>query len=331
MFSRIKANKNLFSLLFLISITTIFTGCVSVNVPLHSANRPLQEFRISGKGDNKVLLISINGTISNSSNSSIMGDSPSIVQEVVSQLDLARQDKKIKAIILKINSPGGTITASDILYNELTRFKKETKKKLVVCMMDVAASGGYYISLPADVIIAHPTTVTGSIGVVMMQPKFYGLMEKIGVEMNINKSGKNKDMGSPYRAGTAEEKKLFLNLTTTLAEQFYAKVRAHRKISDANFAEIKTARVFLAQKAKDLNLIDKIGYLSDAIKTAETLAKIKKNSQLIVYRRYKYSNDNVYNGLTVKAGKKVSLIDLGILNKVSSLPAGFYYIWTPGL
>ena len=173
--------------------------------------------------------------------------------------------------------------------------------------------------------------MTRSIGVVMMQPKFYGLMEKIGVEMNVNKSGKNKDMGSPYRAGTAEEKKLFNNLTTTLAKQFYNKVRAHRKISDADFSEIKTARVFLAKKAKDLGLIDKIGYLNDAIATAKKLAKIPKDSKLVVYRRYKYNNDNMYNTSTVKTGQKVSLIDLGILNKVSSLPAGFYYIWTPGL
>jgi protease-4 len=127
-----------------------------------------------------------------------------MVQEFVSQLRLAEKDKKIKALLLKIDSPGGSVIASDIVYNEILAFKKRTGAKVVVAMMGVAASGGYYISLPADTIVAHPATITGSIGVIFFRPKVTGLMGKIGVGVEVNKSGKNKDIGSPFRQTTAE-------------------------------------------------------------------------------------------------------------------------------
>ena len=112
-----------------------------------------------------------------------MDQRPSQVQEVVSRLRRAEKDEEVKAVLLEINSPGGSITASDILYHEIMDFKERTGARVVAALMDVAASGGYYIALPADRIIAHPTTITGSVGVILVQPKVTGLMDKLGLRL----------------------------------------------------------------------------------------------------------------------------------------------------
>ena len=125
--------------------------------------------------------------------------------------------------------------------------------------MNVAASGGYYVALPADYIIAHPTSVTGSIGVIFLRPKVYGLMEKIGVDVAVNTSGQNKDMGSPFREATEEEKEIFQTLTDSLGTRFTDLVLKHRQIDSEKFEEITSARIFLAQEAKDRGLVDESG------------------------------------------------------------------------
>jgi protease IV len=253
-----------------------------------------------------------------------------MIQEVVSQLKQAEKDKAIKAVILKIDSPGGTVTASDILYHEILAFKKRTGVKLVVAMMGVAASGGYYIALPADFIIAHPTTITGSIGVIFMQPKVNSLMEKIGAGLDINKSGKNKDMGSPFRKTTDEERKLFQDLTDELGKRFINLVLIHRKLDKNKLTEISTARIYLAPKALELGLIDKIGYLDDAIIKTRKLAGLPQDTRIVIYRRTQYPNDNLYNtSVDRQGGQGLSLIDLNLPKSISPLNTGFYYIWMP--
>ena len=199
-----------------------------------------------------------------------------MVQEVVSQLRLAEKDKEIKAVLLEINSPGGSTTASDILYHEIVDFKERTKTKIVAGLMDVAASGGYYIALSADRIVAHPTTITGSVGVIFITPKVTGLMDKLGLAVEVNKSGKEKDIGSPFRPSTPEEQKIFQELTDRMGKRFLDLVAKHRKIDPAVLCFISTARICLADEAMQLKLIDRIGYLSDAIAEAKELGGFLK-------------------------------------------------------
>ena len=143
-------------------IIVIATGCMHANFKLMTDSRdPMVERTLSGSGDDKVLMVSVNGIISDIPEFSFLLTRASMLEEFVSQLELAAQDPDIKAMVLKINSPGGSVTASDIIYNEIIRFKEKSGAKVVVIMMDVAASGGYYIALPADEIIAHPTSLTG--------------------------------------------------------------------------------------------------------------------------------------------------------------------------
>ena len=318
------------SIILLISVL-LFSGCASPRITLFSDDTvPLQEFTLQGKGKGKILVIPIKGEISGSTSKGLIFTKPSMIQEVVSQLKQAEKDKAIKAVILKIDSPGGTVTASDILYHEILAFKKRTGVKLVVAMMGVAASGGYYIALPADFIIAHPTTITGSIGVIFMQPKVNSLMEKIGAGLDINKSGKNKDMGSPFRDTTDEERKLFQDLTDELGKRFINLVSIHRKLDKNRLAEISTARIYLAPEALELGLIDKIGYLEDVISKTRKLSGLSQDARIVIYRRTQYPNDNLYNtSVDRQGGQGLSLIDLNLPESMSPLNTGFYYIWMP--
>jgi protease-4 len=301
------------------------------NIKLFTDNtEPLEEYTISGSGKTKTLIIPINGVISSEGEESLFGKSPSMVQETVSQLEKAAADPSIKAVILKVNSPGGSVTASDVLYHEIMKYKEVSGAKVVAAMMDVAASGGYYISMPADRIVAHPTTLTGSIGVIFMRPNFAEGMDKIGVAMLVSKSGKNKDMGNPFRTNTDDEDKLFQDLTDDMGERFISLVQKHRNPSKDAMEDIATARVMLADDAKELGLVDVVGYLDSAVEIARAISGQDKDSKLVVYRRSEYMDDNLYNSAINQApGKTPALISSPLDEPLSAFKAGLYYLWMP--
>lgn len=314
-------------------MTLIIGGCSAPKLNLFSDEPdPLREFTLQGKKKEKVLLIPVEGVISDAPERRFLRPKPGMVQEIVSQLRLAEKDKEIKAVLFKIDSPGGSTTASDILYHEIMEFKKRTQTKIVVSMMNIAASGGYYISLPADHIMAHPTTVTGSIGVILLYPQVTGLMNKLGVQVEVNKSGENKDMASPFREVTEEERRIFQGITDGLADRFITLVEKHRHLEGDAVENIKSARVYLAKKAMDLGLVDDVGYLSDAIKKAKSLANLPDDAKVVVYRRSKYPDDNLYN---TKASapdlQRISLIDIKMADSLTNLQTGFYYLWVPSV
>jgi protease-4 len=293
----------------------------------NNAPEPLKEFTLEGAGKDKILLVSVSGLIADIRKKGLITESPSMVEQVVAQLNKAKKDDRIKAVVFKINSPGGSITASDLIYHEISSFKETKGAKIVVSMMDVAASGGYYISLPADEIMAHPTTITGSVGVISIQPRVSALMEKIGLDVDVEKSGKHKDMGSPFRNSTIEERKLMQQVVNDLGERFVGLVQKHRKLNAQALAEVSTARVFLADEALKMRLIDKIGYISDALADARKIAGLPADSRVVVYRAAEDPNDNYYNVTgTASANLHVSLINIDLPESLG-LKAGFYYLW----
>lgn len=308
------------------------TGCQTPKIRLFPSQAdPLQEYTLEGKGDEKILVIQIRGVISNAPREGFVRTRPSVVQEVVSQLRLAEEDENVKAVILKIDSPGGSVTASDILYNEIAAFKKRTGSKVVAALMGLAASGGYYISLPADYILAHPTTVTGSIGVIFARPKVAGLMQKIGVTVEVNKSGADKDMGSPFRPTSAKEKKIFQTLTDRLGVRFVDLVARHRQLEPEVVAQISTARVYLADEALELGLVDEVGYLAAAVDQTKKLAGLTEDAKVVVYRRSEYPDDNIYNTSTQYGGAKASLIAMELPGSLNHIQTGFHYLWPAAL
>ena len=316
--------------IILTSILVLIMGCATPKINIFNvAPDPLKEYTLEGTGADKILLIPVNGLLSDIPKKGLLTTSPSLVEQVVLQINKAQKDKQIKAVLFKINSPGGTITASDLLYHEISAYKEKTGSKIVISMMDLATSGAYYMSLPADIIMAHPTTITGSVGVISLQPKVKGLMDKIGLGVDVQKVGKYKDMGSPFRDASEEERKLLQKAMNDFGERFMGLVKKHRKLTPQAIAEISTARVFLADEALQMGLIDKIGYISDAVKETKKIAKISEDAKLIVYRRAEFPEDNYYN----IAGAASENLNVSVLNielpEILSAKAGFYYLW-PG-
>ncbi len=313
-----------------IMLLLLITACSAPRFNLFSnAQEPLKEFTLEGTGTDKILLIPINGIISDSPKKGVISSSPSIVEQVVSQLHKAEKNGDIKAVLFKIDSPGGSITASDMLYHEIMLFKERTKAKIVFSMTDLATSGAYYIALPADSIIAHPTTITGSVGVIFLQPKVTGLMDKIGLVVDVKKFGRYKDMGSPLRNNTEEEQKLMQQSVDVFGERFRNLVQKHRQMGKQSLDEVATARVFLADEALKIGLVDKIGYLRDAVQETKTIANLAENARVVMFRREEAADINYYNsGAVASAAWNISVINLE-LPEVINFRTGFYYFW-PG-
>ncbi|MGL1861060.1 MAG: signal peptide peptidase SppA [Pseudodesulfovibrio sp.] len=318
-------------LITLALVLFVLPGCApKIKLFAAQSTEPLKEFVIQGEGDGKLALIHLTGFLETQPKQGMLRAKPSKVQELVSTLKLAEMDDEVKGVVLAIDSPGGTTTASDILYHEISDFKRRTGKKVVVAMFDVAASGGYYAALPADWILAHPTTITGSVGVIFMRPKMHALLDKIGVEVEVSKSGKDKDMGSPFRPSTAEEEALFQAIIDDYAARFHMLVAKHRSLTAANMELVKTARVFTANQAKAVGLIDQVGYIQDAFAKAEQLAGLSGDAKIVVYRRDTYPNDNPYNSLSSTDVAKFNLLGVDA-SMIMPPKSGFYYIWPQGL
>ena len=320
------------STLLLMCVVLLTGSCAGLKIQLGTpSEEPLKEFTLEGSQRGKVLVIPVTGFLSDTPKRGLVDQRPSQVQEVVARLHHAEKDEEVRAVLLEINSPGGSITASDILYHEIMDFKERTGARVVAALMDVAASGGYYIALPADRIVAHPTTITGSVGVILVQPKITGLMDKLGLGVEVNKSGSQKDIGSPFRPSTREEQKIMQGLTDDLGGRFVRLVTRHRQVRPEDLAKVASARIYLASEALQLKLIDAVGYLRDAISAAKALAGLPEGARVVVYRRIKYPNDNVYNtSLSASAGVVPPLIEMNLPEILPPLTPGFYYLWLPG-
>ncbi len=199
---------------------------------------------------------------------------------VVDELHDYADDSSIKAIVLRIDSPGGGVVPSQEIYNAVLYAKKEGKK-VVASMGSVAASGGYYVAAAADRIVANPGTLTGSIGVKMEFANLEKLLEKIGVKGMVVKSGEYKDIGSPFRTMTPEEKKLVQEVIDDVQSQFVKAVAQGRKLPEADVRAIADGRIFTGQQALALKLVDEMGDLDDSIRVAGGMAGIKGKPSIV--------------------------------------------------
>lgn len=229
---------------------------------------------LSTKEKPSVAWIKVRGVIA-TDNSSSPFSRPQGAGAIAKKVRDAGEDKEVKAIVLDINSPGGTVAAVQNIYSEILKAKKNGKK-VVALFRDVAASGGFYIAMAADKIVAEPGTITGSVGVIMQTSNVEGLFEKIGVKMVPITSGKYKDMGSMYRPMTDAEKALLQDMVNDTYTQFFAAVKAGRpEVSEENLTEYTDGRVFTGQRAYNLGFVDKLGGEEEALQLAGELAGIK--------------------------------------------------------
>ena len=200
-------------------------------------------------------------------------------QETVKQLHTFAKDDRVKAIVLRIDSPGGVVGPSQEIYEEVK--KVSAKKKVVVSMGSIAASGGYYIAVPAQTIYANPGTITGSIGVLMKFTNFEGVMDKVGMRAFTLKSGKFKDVGSPLRPMSEEDRAMLQGVIDSTYGQFVKAVAEGRKMPVEEITRIADGRILTGEQAKAAKLVDKLGTLQDAIAEAGRLAGIKEEPQVI--------------------------------------------------
>jgi len=303
------------------------TGCVFISLP---GVQPLVEKVVGGKGAGKVLLVDISGVISDDDAKNLIGleTSPNITARIKEELTIASSDDDVKAVVLRINSPGGSVTTCDIISHEIKEFKKKRKVPVVAELMDVAASGGYYIAASADRIIAHPTTVTGSIGVIAYNVNASGLMQKIGVTDQTIKSGGKKDIGSPLRPMTEEERKILLSVINGMYDRFIDVVLEGRKGLDREaLLKLADGRIYSAPQALDLKLVDSIGYLDDAIEEAKREAGLKE-ARVVTYSAPKAYKNNIYSsaGPVEPASLNIINLDPGFSKRFG---LSFMYVWMP--
>ncbi len=235
-------------------------------------------------GGESIYEIRLEGVISAEKYSNILSGGTVTPEEIMSQLDEAEDNPDVKAILIRVNSPGGSAAASQEIFEEI----KKIEKPVVVSVSETCASGAYYISSAADKIIANRSSSVGSIGVIMQIPNYEDLYEKLGLKYTTIKQGKYKDVGSPDRPMTGEEIDLFEAQLNEIYRQFISDVAEARGMDVSEVEELATGWVFLGTEALELGLIDGIGNYKDAIKIAAELGKIE-GEPVIIGKQVSYS------------------------------------------
>ena len=324
-------NRKIFCLNMLLCLMA--SGCVSQG--LFPKTGPLEEIEVSGKGKGKILIIEVSGLLSSSRPNGVIDrffNRPSLPTRFKEELSKAAEDEKVKGVVLRINSPGGTVTASDILHHEVLEFKKKSKIPVVACIMDLGTSGGYYLAAASDQIVAHPSAITGSLGVIMLTINGSGLMEKIGLEAHTIKSGQHKDMGSPFRKMTAQDRAIFQSVIQSFYQQFLEIIEQGRpQLTKEKIRQLADGRIYSAFQAKKAGLVDKVGYLDDAIAVAKQEAGLTE-AKIIMYERTGGYNPNIYSqwgGATVNPSLIIPKLDPVSLTSILGGAPVFMYMWMP--
>jgi protease-4 len=327
-------------LLTSILVSALGAGCVSIHLFEGGVEAPLEESVVRGESGPKILLLEIDGVIDGGglSDSLFGSERLSMVARVREELDRARQDEQVQALLLRIDSPGGTATASEQIYTEIVRFKQERRVPVLAQMLSIAASGGYYVAMAADRVQAHPTTVTGSIGVIFSSVNVAGLMKRLGIEDQTITGGEYKDAGSPLRRLTPEERAQLQSVVDDLYARFQEIVVLGRpNLTPEKVAALANGQIFSAPQALQNGLVDRIGTLEDAVSELEGEIGVSR-SRVVAYHRPSEIRRNLYtrasgggprlDGLSALAQAGPS--PLSRLARILARP-GFHYLWWPGL
>ena len=300
-------------------------GC-SISLDLTPRVQPLVEETVEGSGTAKILLVDLSGVLSDEPVRLAIGTPPPrvpLAARIREELRKAEKDDAVQALIVRINSPGGTITASDIIYREIRRFRERKKVPVIAAIMDVGASGGYYAALAADKILAHPTTVTGSIGVLMVTVNAQGLLEKVGVVAIPITSGPYKDAGSPFRPLTAEERAIFQSVVDEMQGRFVRLIAESRGLPESRVRAAADGRIYTAEQALALGLIDRIGYLDDAVAMAKAAANLSE-ATVVMYHRPREYRSNLYSTAPAPGEGLAEMVRF-----IGAAGPRFLYLWWP--
>jgi protease-4 len=313
---------------------TTLCGCAptAYKITPVPADRSLEETTLiheGGLAPAKIVLIDVEGLIINSRRFALLGEGEQPVALFTEKLDKAARDSSVKGLVLRINSPGGTVTASDLMYTELLRWKEKTGRPVYAVQMDVAASGAYYLCCACDRVFANRTTVTGSIGVIMQMVNFRGTMGKIGMEAEAIKSGEMKDAGSPLRRLLPKERELFQELVDGFYDRFVEVVATGRKMPEEKVREVADGRVYSAQQALELGFVDEIGTLREALACMKERIDARR-VKVVTYQRPLGYKPNIY-AETPTGPAQVNMLNIQIPHNLLNLEPQFLYLWSPGL
>ena len=328
-----KANIRFYTALFLSLVVLAGCGPTAFRIESVPTRQQLEETQIQrDKGlfvPDKIAVIDVDGLLINRRKRGFMREGDNPVSLFVEKLDKAAEDRRVKAVVLRLNSPGGTVAASDIMYHSLREFKRETGKPVVACILGLGCSGAYYLACGSDGIVAQPGSVTGSIGTIMQTFSVAGTMEKIGVKAVAIKSGELKDLGSPLHDLRAEERKVLEGIISQFFEQFLTVVqKGRKKIPERKLRGLADGRVFTAQEALQEKLIDRIGYPEDGVEWAKELTGVQK-ARVVIYHRPLGHKANVYSSAMSDDGVVGALINVELPDWLSSNGAQFLYLWQP--
>ncbi len=263
-------------------LLVLLLGCVGLAALLGQSGGGIagpttyEEEYISGEGASKIAVLPVEGVITSDPGGGLLGGAQNATPEgLKDKLEQAADDPDVRAIVLEVDSPGGGVVESDEMYNAILDFKRETRKPVVVSMGGVAASGGYYISMAADRVIANRSTITGSLGVIFSFLNYEEAADRLGLQQITVKSGKFKDIGAPTREFTQDERRILQGLVNESYEQFVDIIDAGRpQLNRDQVRDLADGRIYSGKQAADLKLVDEVGDLDRAAELGRELAKV---------------------------------------------------------
>jgi protease-4 len=240
-----------------------------------AAPQTFREEYVSGEGDAKIAVVPVEGVIGSQETSGALA-TPATPETLRDQLTQAAEDEGVEAVIIEVNSPGGGVVASDEMHQGILDFREESEKPVVVSMDETAASGGYYIATAADSIVANETTLTGSLGVIFSYLNYGEAADRLGLQEEVIKSGEFKDIGSPTREPTEEEREILQDLVMESYDGFVEVIVEGRGLPEDRVRELADGRVYSGLQARELGLVDELGNLDTAARVSRELADVEE-------------------------------------------------------
>lgn len=324
------------------ALAMVLSACAPTSVTFNfgaddgklKATRVIEE---PGAGDASIALIDVRGLIVDAPERGLWASYSSPVDDLVARLNHAEHDPSVKAVILRINSPGGTVSASDTMYREVRRFAETSKKPVVASLGEVAASGGYYLALSADTIIAQPTCITGSIGVIMPTMNFSEGLGKLGITARSIKSGANKDLANPFEPMRESQYVVLQGMVDEFYTRFRGLVVSRRPNLRGSIDDLTDGRVVTGARAVEAGLADSEGNMTEAFDAAKRLAGITAANLIKLHARNAPAPRSAYSVADIEppsaSGAEAGGAQFNLLNVdmhgIGPLRGGAYYLWMP--
>ena len=320
-------------IVLLLCLSSLLTACGPMTLVIGNTTDQKLKTKVvqrdAGHIQGRVAIIDITGTITNYAKPGLLREGENPVSLMYEKLQAARNDSKVKAIILRINSPGGTVTASDAIYRQVMQFKQQTHKPVIALFMDVAASGGYYVACAADRIVTYPTAITASIGVILQTVSVKPALQRWGIEPHAFTSGPNKAAGSPFENLTDEQAQILQQTVDDFYARFLHTVKTSRPtIKPSDIPWLTDARIVTGSTAVQVGLADELGDLQSAYQLAKEMAGIKQAELVRFHRPLQYVGSPYASAPVNVPQTQINIASMDLSSTLAQHGDGFYYLWT---